>query len=108
MSFFEEKKNHTYELVELPKGMKVLTNIWVFKLKRHDSEKLVKHKARLVVKGNSQTKGIDFEEIFSPVVKMTSVRVVLSLAAIMDLELESMDAKIVFLYGDLNEEIYIT
>ena len=82
------KKNNTYELVELPKGRKVLKNKWVFKLKRDDSGKLIKHKARLVVKGFAQTKGIDFDEIFSPVLKMTFVRVVLGLAASKDLELE--------------------
>ena len=67
-------KNKTYDLVELPKGK------WVFKLKK-DGDKLVKYKARLVVKGFSQKQGIDFDEIFSPVVKMSSIRVVLGLIA---------------------------
>ena len=102
------KKNNTYELVELPKGMKVLKTKWVFKLKRDDSGKLIKHKAWLVVKGFTQTNGIDFEEIFSPVVKMTSVRVVLGLTASMDLELEQMDVKTTFFHSDLKEEIYMT
>ena len=65
-------KNKTYELIELPKGKKALRNKWVFKLKK-DSEKLVKYKARLVVKGFSQKHGVDFDEIFSPVVKMSSI-----------------------------------
>ena len=102
------KKNNTYELVELPKGRKVFKNKWVFKLKRDDSGKLIKHKARLVVKGFAHMKGIDFDEIFSPVVKMTSIRVVLRLAASMDLELEQMDVKSAFLHCDLKEEIYMT
>ena len=102
------KKNNTYELVELPKGKKVLKNKWLFKLKRDDSGKLIKHKARLVVKGFAQTKGLDFDEIFSPVVKMTSIRVILGLVASMDLELEQMDVKTAFLHGDLKEEIYMT
>ena len=62
-------KNKTYELIELPKGKKALRNKWVFKIKK-DSEILVKYKARLVVKGFNQKHGVDFDEIFSPVVKM--------------------------------------
>ena len=68
---------------------------------------MTKYKARLVVKGFGQTKGIDFDEIFSPVVKMTSIRVILGLAASMDLELEQLDVKTAFLHGDLKEEIYM-
>lgn len=98
------KKNNTYELVQLLKGRKHLKNKWAFKLKKDDIEKLLKHKARLAVKGFVQTKGIDFDEIFSSIVKMTSVRVVLGLEVSMDLELEQMDVKTIFLHGDLNEE----
>ncbi|CAL5331695.1 unnamed protein product [Camellia sinensis] len=72
-----------------------------------ESGKLVKYKARLVVKGFGQKKGIDFDEIFSPVVKMTSIRVVLGLVASLNLELEQMDVKTAFLHGDLKEEIYM-
>ena len=98
--------NNTYELVELPKGKKALRNKWVFKLKK-DGEKLVKYKARLVVKGFNQKQGIDFDEIFSPVVKMSSIRVILGLTASLDLVLEQMDVKTAFLHGDLEEEIYM-
>ena len=59
------------------------------------------------MKGFGQKKGIDFNEIFSPVVKMNSIRVVLSLAASMDLEIEQLDVKTAFLHGDLEEEIYM-
>ncbi|GKA81578.1 putative RNA-directed DNA polymerase, partial [Tanacetum coccineum] len=63
--------------------------------------------ARLAVKGFRQKKGIDFDEIFSPVVKMGSIRVVLGLAASLDLEVEQMDVKTAFLHGDLDKEIYM-
>ena len=99
-------KNNTYVLVELPKGKKELRNKWVFKLKK-DGEKLVKYKARLVVKGFNQKQVIDFDEIFSPVVKMSSIRVILGLTASLDLALEQMDVKTAFLCGDLDEEIYM-
>ena len=101
-------KNDTYELVELPKGRKALRNKWVFKLKKDSDGKLLKYKARLVVKGFGQKKGINFDEIFSPVVKMSSIRVVLGLTASLDLELEQLDVKTAFLHGDLNEEIYMS
>ena len=99
-------KNNTYELVELPKGKKALINKWVFKLKK-DGEKLVKYKARLVVKGFNKKQGIDFDEIFSQVVKMSSIRVILGLTTSLDFELEQMDVNIAFLHGDLEEEIYM-
>ena len=59
------------------------------------------------MKGFNQRKGIDFDEIFSPVVKMTSIRTVLGLAASFDLEIEQMDVKTAFLHGDLEEEIFM-
>ncbi|CAH9062481.1 unnamed protein product [Cuscuta epithymum] len=101
------QKNQTYEIVELPKGKKALRNKWVFKLKKDANGQVVKHKARLVVKGFQQKKGIDFDEIFAPVVKMTSIRIILGLAASMNLELEQMDVKTAFLHEDLKEEIYM-
>ena len=99
-------KNKTYDLVELPKDKKALKNKWVFKLKK-DGDKLVKYKARLVVKGFSQKQGIDINEIFSPVVKMSSIQVVLGLVASLDLELDQLDVKTTFLHGDLKAEIYM-
>ena len=99
-------KNKTYELVELPKGKNALRNKWVFKPKK-DSENLVKYKARLVVKGFNQKHGVDFDEIFSPVVKLSSIWVVLGLVTSLDLELEQLDVKTAFLHGDLEEEIYM-
>jgi hypothetical protein len=66
-----------------------------------------RYKARLFVKGFAQNKGIDFDEIFSPVVKMTSIRTILSLVVVEDLHLEQLDVKTNFLHGDLEEEIYM-
>ncbi|KAH0685102.1 hypothetical protein KY289_022854 [Solanum tuberosum] len=100
-------ENHTYELVKLPKGMRALKNKWVFKVKVEEHNLKPRYKARLVVKGFGQRKGIDFDEIFSPVVKMSSIRTVLGLAASLNLEIEQMDVKTTFLHGDLEEEIYM-
>lgn len=59
-----------------------------------------------MVKGFHQRKDVDFNDIFSPIVKMPSIRIVLSLDATLDLEVEQMDVKMTFLHGDLEEEIY--
>ena len=61
----------------------------------------------MVAKGYSQVEGIDFHEIFSPVVKLVSIHTVLALTSLLDLELEQLDVKTTFLHGDLDEEIYM-
>ena len=79
--------NQTWDLVQLHAGKIVLQNKWVYKLKEEYGGKK-QYKARLVVKGFAQKKGIDFDEIFFLVVKMTSIRTILSLVAVEDLHLE--------------------
>ena len=76
-------------------------------MKHEDGNPVPRYKARLVVKGFNQKRGVDFDEIFSPVVKISSICVVLGLAASLDLEVEQMDVKTAFLHGDLDEEIYM-
>ena len=100
-------KNNTYELIELPKGKRALKNKWVLKRNHEPNISQPRYKTRLVVKGFNQNKDIDFEEIFSPVVKMSSIRVVLGLVASMNLKIEQFDVKIAFLHGNLEEEIYM-
>ena len=100
-------ENHTYELVELPRRKKALRNKSVFKLKLGDGENPSRYKARIIVKGFQQKKGVNFDEIFALVMKMTSIRTMLSIAANMDLEVEQLDVKTAFLHGDLEEEIYM-
>uniref|UniRef100_A0A2N9EML6 CCHC-type domain-containing protein n=1 Tax=Fagus sylvatica TaxID=28930 RepID=A0A2N9EML6_FAGSY len=100
-------KNKTWELTELPKGKKPIGCKWVFKKKEAVSEKEgERFKARLVAKGYSQRHGIDYDEVFSPVVRHTSIRAVLALVADQDLELEQLDVKTAF-HGNLEEEIFM-
>ncbi|KAE8669591.1 hypothetical protein F3Y22_tig00112230pilonHSYRG00138 [Hibiscus syriacus] len=100
--------NRTWELVPLPEGKKPIGCKWVYKKKPVVTEKEgEKFKARLVAKGFSQQKGVDYDEIFSPVVRHTSIRAVLALVASWDLHLEQMDVKTAFLHGDLEEQIYM-
>jgi ATP-binding cassette subfamily B (MDR/TAP) protein 1 len=88
--------NHTFDLVKLPKGKKALENRWIFRVKQESTSTSPRYKARLVVKGFRQRKGVDFIVIFSPVVKMSSIITVLSLAATLNLEVEQMNVKTAF------------
>lgn len=101
-------KNKTRELSELPKGKKSIGCKWVFKKKEAVSKREGEQfKARLMAKGYSQRHGIDYDEVFSPVARHTSVKVVLALIAHQDLELEQLDVKTAFLCGNLEEEIFL-
>ena len=107
-------RNQTWDLVNFPTEKRALQNKWVFnlqnkwvyRLKEEDGGKK-QYKARLVVKGFAQNKYRDFDEIFYHVVKMNSIRTILILVVVEDLHLEQLDVKMVFLHGDLEEEIYM-
>ncbi|KAG8485343.1 hypothetical protein CXB51_021504 [Gossypium anomalum] len=101
-------KNKTWDLVKLPKGKKTVRCKWVFKKKEGTpGVEEPKYKARLVAKGYSQVPGVDFTDVFSPVVKHSSIRVLLGIVAMHDLELEQLDVKTAFLHGELEEDIYM-
>ena len=87
-------------------GKKALHNKWVYRIKNeHDSSKC--YKAKLVVKGFQQKKGIDYSEIFSPVMKMSTIKLVLGMVATKNFYLEQLYVKTTFLHGDLEEDIYM-
>ena len=86
-----------------PKARKALQNKWVYKIKNEGDEKKERYKARLVVKGFAQKEGIDFTEIFSPIVQMSSIRVILGLVSALNRECEQLDVKTAFLHGELEE-----
>ena len=98
-------KNEAWDLVELPARRKPIGSKWVFKKKTNVEGKVEKYKARLVAKGYSQVLGIDFGALFSPVAKVTSIRLLLFVVVAFDFEVEQMDVKTTFLHGDLEEEI---
>ena len=101
------RKNGTWELTEAPQNRKVIQSRWVFKVKRDGTGQVIRHKARLVAKGFTQQAGIDYSETYSPVVRHDSLRVILAIAGKLDLEIVQMDVKTAFLYGDLQEELYM-
>ncbi|XP_066163729.1 uncharacterized protein [Oryza sativa Japonica Group] len=97
---------HTAEC-DLPSGHKAIGLKWVFKVKKDPAGAVVKHKARLVAKGYVQQQGIDFEEVFAPVARMETVRLLIALAANKGWQIHHMDVKSAFLNGDLEEEVYV-
>lgn len=100
-------ENGTWELSVLPPGKKPIKSKWVFATKTDSNGNIIRYKARLVAKGYSQKAGVDYEETFAPVVKYTSIRFCLSLAAQLDLNISQMDAVTAYLNGTLKEEVYM-
>ena len=97
---------HTRDLVPLPYNKNIVGCKWIFKVKRKADNTIDRFKARLVAQGSSQEEGVDFYEVFSLVARFTTLRTVLALTTLLDLELHQLDVKTAFLNGTLEEEIY--
>uniref|UniRef100_A0A2N9EBZ3 Reverse transcriptase Ty1/copia-type domain-containing protein n=1 Tax=Fagus sylvatica TaxID=28930 RepID=A0A2N9EBZ3_FAGSY len=100
-------QNHTWELVDLPPGCKPLGYKWIFKRKMKADGSIDKYKARFVVKGYKQKEGVDYFDTYSPVTRITSIRMLIAIAVLYNLEIHQMDIKTAFLNGELDEEIYM-
>ena len=99
--------NKTWRLTTLPPGRKAIRCKWVYALKTKPDGSLDRFKARLVAKGCSQIPGVDFHETFSPTVKYDSLRIILALVASLNLHMQQFDIKTAFLYGSIQEELYM-
>ena len=101
------KENHTWDVLQCPPSIKPIGCKWVYSIKFNPDGTLARYKARLVALGNRQEYGIDYDETFAPVAKMTIVRTILAIATSQSWPLYQMVVKNAFLHGDLKEEVYI-
>lgn len=99
--------NGTWVAAALPKNRKVVSGKWVYTLKRDQDGKIVKFKARFVARGFSQVQGLDYQETFSPTVRLSTLRILLAVATHYDWEISQIDYETAFLNGELEEDIYI-
>ncbi|KAJ9565695.1 hypothetical protein OSB04_001661 [Centaurea solstitialis] len=100
--------NQVWDLVDHIPSLKIVGHKWVFKKKTDMDGKVHTYKARLVAKGYTQTHGVDYDETFSPVAMLKSIRILIAIAAFHDYEIWQMDVKTAFLNGKLSEDVYMT
>ena len=101
------ERNHTWELMELPEGEKTVGVKWIYRTKLNEKGEVDKFKARLVAKGYTQKYGIDYSEVFSPVARHDTIRMIISLAAMNEWTVFQLDVKSAFLHGELVEQVFV-
>lgn len=101
------EESGTWKEVNKPDNAEIIDSRWVFKIKKNEHGELLQYKARLVAKGFQQREGLDLNEIYAPVAKLTTLRVLLVVAANLNLRICQMDVKSAFLYGDIKENVYM-
>ncbi|GJR17912.1 putative ribonuclease H-like domain-containing protein [Tanacetum coccineum] len=96
-----------WRLVDLPKGKHAIGTKWVYRNKKDERGIVVRNKARLVAQGYTQEEGIDYDEVFAPVARIEAIRLFLAYASFMGFIVYQMDVKSAFLYGTIEEEVYV-
>ncbi|GJZ17187.1 putative ribonuclease H-like domain-containing protein [Tanacetum coccineum] len=102
------KLQQVWKLVDLPNGKRAIGTKWVFRNKKDERGIVIRNKARLVAQGHRQEEGIDYEEVFAPVARIEAIRLFLAYASFMGFLVYQMDVKSAFLYGTIEEEVYVT
>ncbi|GJX64972.1 putative ribonuclease H-like domain-containing protein [Tanacetum coccineum] len=95
-------------LVDLPYGKKAIGTKWVYRNKKDEREVVVRNKAKLVAQGHRQEEGIDYDEVFAPVIRIEAIRIFLAFTSYMGFIVYQMDVKSAFLYGKIDEEVYVS
>jgi hypothetical protein len=100
-------KNDVWEVVPRPQYKSIVTSKWIYKIKHATNGSVEKFKARFLARGFSQKEGIDYQDIFAPVSRYTSTRMIISLISFFYWKLHQLDVKISFLNGEVEKEVYI-
>ena len=103
----EFKRNNVWTLVNRPIDHPIIGTKWVFRNKLNEKGQVIRNKARLVVKGYSQEKDIDFDETYVPIARLEAIRLLLAFACYMNFKLFQMDVKSAFLNGFISEEVFV-
>ncbi|GJS70937.1 putative ribonuclease H-like domain-containing protein [Tanacetum coccineum] len=101
------KLQKVWILVDLPKGHRAIGTKWVYRNKKDERGIVIRNKARLVAQGHTQEEGIDYDEVFAPVARIEAIRMFLAYASYMGFMVYQMDVKSAFLYGQIEEEVYV-
>ena len=101
------QKHETWEVVPHPPNQNIVSCKWVYRLKYNADGKVTRFKARLVARGFTQVFGVDYTETFAPVTRLETIRMLFALAVQKDWEVCQIDVKTAYLYGDLDEEIFM-
>lgn len=101
------EKNDVWDLVPRPSNSNVIGTKWIFKNETDEHGNITRNKARLVAHGYTEVEGVNFDETFTPVARLESIRLLLSIACLMSIKLFQMDVKSAFLNGFLNEEVFV-
>ena len=100
-------RNDVWDIVPRPKIKSIVSSKWLYKIKHAADGSVEKYKARFVARGFSQKEAIDYDEIFAPVARYTTIHTIISLASVLDWKLHQMDVKTAFLNGEVEQEVYV-
>ena len=100
-------RNDVWELISRPENVHVINTKWIFKDKTDEDGEIIRNKSRLVAQGYTQVEGVDFDESITPVGRIESIRILMSIACTMNFKLYQMDVKCAFLNGYLYEEVFV-